>query len=440
MTRRWIAIAVIATAVIGVSDVTGSTAQGTGQSPNALAFAARTDRSELDRLIRVQEHQADVTPTASGLTFLAQMYLQRGRLTGDVRTYQQAAAAAEKALTLAPADHEIRTLLAGVLYTTHEFAAAREAANALVTEQPDDLAALAVLGDSQMELGNYTDAQASYRQLAGAAPDAAAVLVRQARLAFIQGGIDSARQFAAEAKDKADESAFADAGLAFYSVFRGQIELDSGHYEKAAKLYEQALRESPGYYSATAGLARASAAQGRLKYAIVLYEQAIAVVPQPDFLAALGDLYELTGQPEQAAVQYDTVEVIATLAQINKQIYNRQLALYYADHDVKISDAVRLARTELSVRHDIYGYDALAWALYKNGSYQEARDAARNATAQRTPDARIWYHAGMIDKALGDTATAREELHQALDLSPAFDPLQAPRARAALDELESQTS
>jgi Flp pilus assembly protein TadD len=130
-----------------------------------------------------------------------------------------------------------------------------------------------------------------------------------------------------------------------------------------------------------------------------------------------------------------TVEVIATLAMINRQLYNRQLAMCYAEHDTKGDEALSLTTAELAVRKDVHGYDAQAWALYKNGRLQEAKAAAEQALAQRTPDATIWYHAGLIDKALGRDDAARTELRRALTISPDFDPLQAPRARAALAEL-----
>jgi len=155
-------------------------------------------------------------------------------------------------------------------------------------------------------------------------------------------------------------------------------------------------------------------------------------------VAALGDLYTLTGDTAKAKLEYGTVEVIATLARINRQIYNRQLALFDADHGVRLDESVRLADTELSVRKDVYGYDAEAWALYKIGRYAEARAAAEKALAQGTRDARILYHAGLIDQALGHPAAAMAELRQALAISPNFDPLQAPRARAALARLRSQ--
>jgi hypothetical protein len=67
------------------------------------------------------------------------------------------------------------------------------------------------------------------------------------------------------------------------------------------------------------------------------------------------------------------------LGHINQVLHNRDLALFYADHDIKLDEALALAHKEFEVRHDIYTWDALAWALYKNGKYQEASDAIDNA-------------------------------------------------------------
>jgi tetratricopeptide (TPR) repeat protein len=449
MKGRLLALGVATTLVIAStyyfhsSGSGGSDAVGEGgpdRSATALEQSSQVDRRELDRLIGVYETQVKTEPTVTGLTFLGQMYLTRGRLTGDVQTYLQAAAAAEQAVSLAPADRDARTLVAGIRYTTHDFAAAANDAAALVGERPTDQGALAVLGDAELELGDYARATVTYAKLGTQAPEAAAALVRESRLAFLQGRLADADRLARQAKTEAQASAFGDAGLAYYSVFEGQLDFDRGLYGDAARQYGQALREAPGYYIATAGLAKARAAQGRTADAIALYQQAIDVVPQPDFLAALGDLHHLAGNEKAAADDYGTVEVIAQLAAINKQVYNRQLAMYYADHDVKLDRALRLASTELSVRKDVYGYDAAAWALYKNGRLSEARAASARAVAQHTPDAKLWYHAGMIDMALGATAQARDELSRALSISPVFDPLQAQRARAALAQLGGPSS
>jgi tetratricopeptide (TPR) repeat protein len=80
---------------------------------------------------------------------------------------------------------------------------------------------------------------------------------------------------------------------------------------------------------------------------------------------------------------------------------NRELALFYADQDMKLPEALELARKELEVRHDIYTWDTLAWVLYKNGRYQEASEAANNALALHTNDSLLLFHAGMICHSLG---------------------------------------
>ena len=49
------------------------------------------------------------------------------------------------------------------------------------------------------------------------------------------------------------------------------------------------------------------------------------------------------------------------------QATNRNLALALADLDHNVARALELARSELGVRTDVYTWDALAWALYKNG-------------------------------------------------------------------------
>ena len=95
-------------------------------------------------------------------------------------------------------------------------------------------------------------------------------------------------------------------------------------------------------------------------------------VPRPDFLAVLGDLLALTGHPRQAEQQYQTVEFSGTLAALNRQVYNRQLAVFSADHGRRRDDAVRLAQGELAERKDGFGYDTYAWTLLAAGRADDA--------------------------------------------------------------------
>ena len=443
MRRRVPVLGIATVLVIGASYLrwSPSAAHQAAAAPNdaALDFSATAGRAETRRLVTEYERQAADTPTAAGLKFLAQLYLQRGRLTGDVAAYGQARTALAQAAALAPDDGETHTLLASVLATTHDFARAAADARVVLASSPDNMGAAAVLGDAQLELGDYDGARATYGRLASLQADAAAVIVRQARLAFLTGRVEEARDLARQAKVQAVASAFGDAALAFYTTFQGQIEHDSGHYATAERYYRQALREAPGYYIALAGLARERAARGHAADAITIYRQAVEALPQPDALAALGDLYRLGRDESKARTEYETIGVIATLAAVNQQVYNRALATYQADHDVHVDEALVLAEAELAIRHDVYGYDIYAWALYKNHRYDEAKRAAVSALALGTPDARLLYHAGMIDAARGDDAAAIDELHRALTISPNFDPLHAPVARETLANLERKT-
>jgi tetratricopeptide (TPR) repeat protein len=210
---------------------------------------------------------------------------------------------------------------------------------------------------------------------------------------------------------------------------------NAGEIREAGNYYEASQRVFPNYHLALAGLGKVQSGQGKYDQAIFYFQRASDIIPQPDHLAALGDAYMLANQPDQAKLQFKTVEYTGKLAALNQQIYNRQLANFYSDHDLKLEEALRLALAELEVRKDIYGYDAAARAYYKNGKFKEAQDMMEHAMALGTRDARLYYHAGMIAHALGNDLEARRLLEEALVINPYFDMLQVPLLQATLNEL-----
>jgi tetratricopeptide (TPR) repeat protein len=404
-----------------------------GQAPT------RTDAGEIDRLIRAYEARVRTQPNVTDLTFLGRLYFEKGRLTGDVATYAQADEALGRALDIYPEDSEARTLLASVRYVSHDFTSALHLAGSLYRADRSEYGALAVMGDSQLELGLYPRASETYALLARELPSVPAVDVRASRLAFLEGDVDEALRRAELAESHARSAGIFGAGLAWYRSYRGQLEFETGDYRASERMYRSALKVAPNYHVAHFGLGRAQASLGNEEGAIRSYRTAIRIVPQPDYLSALGDLYRLGGREDLAQRQYGTVRLIATLAEINEQVFNRQLVLFYADHDQRLGAAVEAARAELEVRKDIYGYDAYAWALYKDGDYSKARSAADMALKLGTQDSRLFYHSGMISLALGDEDRAREDLRRALTINPRFDPIQAKVARDALAPLERRS-
>ena len=68
----------------------------------------------------------------------------------------------------------------------------------------------------------------------------------------------------------------------------------------------------------------------------------------------------------------------------------------------------------------------------RTGSRKPARAAMAEALRLGTRDARLFYHAGMIERALGNVGEAARYLRLALDTNPHFHALQADEARRVL--------
>lgn len=367
-------------------------------------------------------------------TNLGLLYDARGRLTGDVGDYARSGAALDTALAIVPTHLPARLLHARLLQTTHDFAGALAESRAILADDPTQAGAMATMGDALLELGDVDGAAAAFGRLAAEVPGPA-VTARLSRLALLRGDPARAGMLAQRAFDEAVAEGDIGPQLGWYAYLAGTVAQSAGDPASALRWFERAVSTWPASYLALAGTARAQAALGRTDDAISTYGQAIGVAPQPDVLAALGDLYALRGDSKLAEQQYATVEAIAQLEALNRQVYNRQLVLFSVNHDRNVAESLRLAEQELAVRKDVYGYDAQAWALLANGRAAEADAAMQLALALGTRDAMLDYHAGMIAAALGDTARARTSLAAALALSGALDPLSASRAEATLRTL-----
>ncbi|HEY3739155.1 MAG TPA: tetratricopeptide repeat protein, partial [Bryobacteraceae bacterium] len=281
--------------------------------------------------------------------------------------------------------------------------------------------------------GDYDAAADAYQQMVILRPDLASYN-RAAWYRFLAGdqkGAVTIMKAAIEAGSSSNEN------VAWCMVELGKLYFKEGQIEDADRAYQSALRAFPNYHPAVAGLGLVEAAQGNLKAAIADYKKALASTPLPDYSAALYDLYTLAGEPAEAKKQKELIEVIDKTGQAANEKANRNLALIFANHDWNVARALELATNELDVRGDIYTYDALAWAQFKNGRFADAEQSIAKALKLGTPEPALWYHAGMIAAANGKKAEAEKFLRQALQLNPKFDIWQAPIAVNKLKELAS---
>lgn len=365
------------------------------------------------------------------LTNLGQAYILQARETGDATAYARAEEALEQALAANPNYQPAQAYMSSVLISLHRFAEALALAQQAYAADPGEMQALATIGDAQLELGDYTAAAATYEELHQRAPSAP-VFGRLSRLAWIRGDIEGAIEWIEQAVAAAESSGTFGEQLAWYHFQLGELHFNKGDLRQARRAYQQAAATFENYYLAQAGLAKVTAAEGDIDSAIAQYRALVERRPQPDYIAALGDLYTLQGNTAAAEEQYETVLFISQLEETQEILYNRPVALFLANHDRQLDKALTYAQLELKARQDVYAYDTLAWALYKNGRYAEAADAMQQALSQGTQDALLFYHHGMIEAALGRTENAQATLQQALVLNPHFDLLQAQQARATL--------
>ncbi|HEX5578163.1 MAG TPA: tetratricopeptide repeat protein, partial [Candidatus Limnocylindria bacterium] len=233
---------------------------------------------------------------------LADAYLDRSRATGDIDDLERAATALDRAEPTAAYPDRVVVRRAMVAFALHDFAGARRRADQILRAAPDDLAALAVAGDARLELGDVAGARERYRRLAELAPSPAA-WSRLGRLAFLTGDAGAAVRLVARATAAAHQEGAPDAE-AFYDFQLGELHRAAGQLDRAEAAYTASLAALPDYVPAMHGLAAVLASTGRSAEAVRLLERATARLPQPELLAALGDLYLLDGDRARAEEQY----------------------------------------------------------------------------------------------------------------------------------------
>ena len=358
-------------------------------------------------------------------------YLQRVRENADPSLYGRAEQAFNEALKRDPNQLDALIGQGSLALSRHQFTDAERWGERARAINPYRSAVYGIIGDAQTELGRYDEAVATFQKMINTRPD----LSSYSRVSYARelhgdtaGAID-AMQKALTAGGGAMENTL------WTQVQLGNLFFNSGNIQRAEEIYLAALKTRPDYVYAFAGIGKVRAAQGRIADAIEIDKKAAETLPLPEFVIALGELYEMNGQPTQAKQQYDLVEAMQKLNQSAGIDVDMELALFDADHGLDPAQAVTRARASYARRPSIYGADALAWALYKHGDFAEAHKYSQEALHLNTRDANLRFRAGMIAQAAGDTTTARNELKLALDINPHFSILHAPEAKQMLQKL-----
>ena len=389
------------------------------------------DRADQLRVWSVALAQDPVSALALG--HLAALHLQRARETGDDRDYNEAEQYARRSLKLRiNRNGPTFVTLAAALVAQHRFQEAEQVATDLVAFDPSIPQYRAQLGEIQMELGHYDAARPSFDSLYNVRTHLS-IAPRLARWAEINGNPAYARQLLAAAlADAASQRSLPREQVAWFHLRLGDVDIRNGRMRRARASFVEGLAVAPNDYRLLDAMSHLAAVEGNPKDAIEYGERGIAIKLDPATLGTIGDAYAVLGNRAKAEEYYKTME-IAVAGQPGA--YHRAWSLFLLDHDRRVSEVLANVQKEIETRKDIYGYDFLGWALHKEHRDVEARDAMIQARRLGTRDALLFFHTGMIERALGETKRARYFLTEALNVNPSFHPTQPAEARAVLDSI-----
>ncbi len=370
--------------------------------------------------------------SAADHTTLALLYFERARATGSYEDVVLAESNARESLALRSSHNSAPYLvLAYSLLDQHRFQEAYDAATILAQLDPQP-AHVALRGETLMELGRYDAAAAVFRSLQGEKANLA-VLPRLARWEEIAGRRDHARELLYRARDLADKRSDLNPEQRVVFQFRiGEFELRNGRLEAAETAFNAGLAVRPGDYRIIAQQARLEALRRNWPLAIELGSEAISHTLEPGTLGLISDAYAMLGDTASAGEFMRAMEV-TVLGQ--QRSFHREWSHFLLDHEVQFQQVHEEATRDLRQRTDIYGYDLIAWALYKQKKYADAKSFSLKALQLGTQDASLYYHAGMIEVALGNGKAGARHLKHALKLNKTWHYSQPDQARAVLDSL-----
>jgi tetratricopeptide (TPR) repeat protein len=382
-------------------------------------------------LARIQKDIAELkdvgfTPSLDidkALKFLHRMFY-RAQLTGSAADLQATEAAIERALLELGPLAGLYLLKANLDFKLHRLKQTDQGIDAL-SQFAGDPRIVALKAGIDFQRGRYEAAKMGYVSAVEKNP----TWDNLAGLAYWQGKFgnpDLADRLYRQAEE--DISVKEMRVYAWLKLQRGLLNLNRGRYEEAMSHYRAAGKAYSGYWLVDEHMAELLGATRKFDAAAALYESVVARAPLPELHQRLGDLYMFMGKAEQARVWHDKALAgyldSAARGEVN---YDHHLAGFYADVRGDGAEAVKWAEKDVALRPHFATQDALAWALYRAGRFEEAHKASREALSSGVKDAHLFFHAAMIHLAAGKTDEGKQLLKKAGEINPGYENFHAHR-------------
>ena len=370
-------------------------AVGMPGAPPTSADGLRRRISEMEK--RLQQRPDDV----GSAILLSDALMRQTRVTGDGRALSRAENLLTSVLKDAPGHYDALRLLSTVYLAQHRFQEALNAGKRARDLRPDDAWNYGVIGDASIELGDYERAFSAFDTMMKLRPNGAAY----ARVAYarelrgnLRGALE-AMQMAVGSTTAHDPEA-----QAWYVVHVAELYLRMGNLDEAEREFGRAAYIFPEYPLANIGQAKVLAGRGERERALAMFSDQFGRTPTLDLAARIGDLHAEVGNTAEAERFYQLAEELAGPAMAQTEA---ALALFLAERNRKLDEAVKIAETVAKTRRDIFTEDALAWAYYKSGRLDEAFAASKKALRTGTRDEGILSRAAAIQAARTESSSRR---------------------------------
>ena len=365
--------------------------------PCAIALAPHKGNEAIDREIRGLQAGVRANPERTDtMKRLGWAFVAKARLSYDPG-YYKIAEQCSLCIRLKNGEDPDALLLQGhILQSLHKFKEAEPIALKLVTIRNDPVD-YSLLGDVLMEQGRLNEAVAAYQKMIDLRPDLQSY-TRVAHMRWLKGDLNGAIEVMRMAVTSGSPRDPEPTAWAYTRL--GIYELQAGDTERATETARLAGQFAENYAAALLLRGRILLAQGHPRDAIEFLERAAALTRLPEYEWTLADALREVGETQAA----EAVE--RNLLRDGAMNDPRTFALYLATRGQQIQQAVQLAEDELHTRADIFTMDALAWALHADGRIAEAREYSTKALREGTQDARLFYHAGRVALAAGDSVGA----------------------------------
>ncbi|MFT3880253.1 MAG: tetratricopeptide repeat protein [Gemmatales bacterium] len=202
-----------------------------------------------------------------------------------------------------------------------------------------------------------------------------------------------------------------------------QAALHQGKFDVAQQRLDKLLKvaEADGYPPAFKSLVNRTKAQaymykGEFRDAIKVFDQ---LIEDTETEEGKERLREVIGNLEADAGNVDKAYEILS-AQLKKKPdqagINNDLGYILASHDRKLDEAEKMIRKAVELEPENSSFlDSMAWVLYKQKKYKEAKEFMLKAVAQeRGKNTELMEHLGDIHVALGEKADAKKAYEASL--------------------------